>query len=160
METKNRLCPHCKKEIDVKASRCPHCRGKVWTKQKMIMALILAVVIFLLFSEILSNKNSPIVTEPSNVNPINIEPSTQEITLTESQCQELKNEFYSFIFQKPFNKTQLGKELLEQYVSDAGISVKRSNPNVRYILPKSECGQYLGTSLDAIVLGEKNNGGL
>lgn len=52
METKTKQCSHCKKDIDVMATRCPHCQGKmyVWTKEKKIVAGILAVIVFMIFS--------------------------------------------------------------------------------------------------------------
>lgn len=134
-----------------------------------ILIIIIIIVMISIFSKgskqiqvstVPAEQPNKLSTELSSVTPVNAKPSIQKITLTESQCQKLKSEFYSLILQEPFNKTQLGKELLEQYASDAGISVKKDNPNVRYILPESECGQYLDTALDAIILGEKNNGGL
>lgn len=48
MEQKNKLCPHCKKEVDIKASRCPHCQGKiyVWTTgRKLLMFLLVPLFI-------------------------------------------------------------------------------------------------------------------
>jgi len=98
-------------------------------------------------------------TEPITTENVQTKPVVREINITEAQCQKLKDEFYSLITQEPFNKTQLGKELLEQYASNAGIPVKKSDPNVTYTLPKSECGRNLDTALDAIIQGEKKSGG-
>jgi len=83
-------------------------------------------------------------------------PSIQQIALSEEQCQVLKGEFYSLIAGEPTEKTQLAKEVLEQYAFDGGIPVKKSNPNVRYTLPSSDCGDNLATALNVIVEGEKN----
>jgi len=60
METKTKQCAHCKKEIDAMATRCPHCQGKmyVWTKEKKIMGAILAILIFVAFSGMFSDKSS------------------------------------------------------------------------------------------------------
>ncbi len=43
-----KLCPHCKTEVDSKASRCPHCQGKIhqWTTGKIIVAVILGWAVF------------------------------------------------------------------------------------------------------------------
>ncbi len=43
MENKKKLCPHCRQEVDPKASRCPHCQGKIyqWTLgRKLILGLL------------------------------------------------------------------------------------------------------------------------
>ncbi|HNW71678.1 MAG TPA: hypothetical protein PKZ36_00290 [Candidatus Paceibacterota bacterium] len=67
-ETAKKICPHCKEEINKEASRCPHCHGKiyVWTKEKKIVAGILAVIVFMIFSSGLfsGDKTTTTTTQP------------------------------------------------------------------------------------------------
>ena len=61
MEQINKLCPHCKKEIDLKASRCPHCHGKIfiWTKGRKILAGFAIFTVFILvITNVSSDKNN------------------------------------------------------------------------------------------------------
>lgn len=68
MEQKTKLCSHCKKEIDFLATRCPNCQGKmyVWTKEKKIVGVILAILLFVAFSGMFSDrKDTPVVSQPT-----------------------------------------------------------------------------------------------
>lgn len=148
MENK-KTCPHCRLEVDARASRCPHCQGKiyVWTVGRKILA---GTIIVLFVSGIVGSFSS---NEPKD-NPT-IAQTVQTVSVSEVQCQELKDEFYSMMIDQPHEKTQLAKEILEQYAFDGGIPVKRSNPSTRYELPNSDCGSSLKTLLQTIVNGEK-----
>ncbi|HVX90933.1 MAG TPA: hypothetical protein VHC20_04915 [Candidatus Paceibacterota bacterium] len=47
---KKNVCPHCKQEVDLTATRCPHCGGKIyrWTwSRKALAAIIVLGVIFI-----------------------------------------------------------------------------------------------------------------
>ncbi len=59
MDTK-KLCPHCKQEVDPKASRCPHCHGKIyrWTFGRMMMVGLLGLVVFFIVVSTTTNINS------------------------------------------------------------------------------------------------------
>lgn len=53
MQQKTKLCPHCKKEIDFKASRCSHCQGKIYiwtTGRKVLAGFVVFTVILLIFT--------------------------------------------------------------------------------------------------------------
>lgn|GEM_PF-2115349 len=145
---RTKICPHCRQEVDYQASRCPHCHGKiyVWTWGRKLAAGGLVLVAVIGVANMLGSDGSD---SPAT-------PSIQQIALSEEQCQVLKGEFYSLIAGEPTEKTQLAKEVLEQYAFDGGIPVKKSNPNVRYTLPSSDCGDNLATALNVIVEGEKN----
>ncbi|CAN5749775.1 hypothetical protein BH11PAT2_BH11PAT2_01550 [soil metagenome] len=50
MDTKEKkvsICPHCKQEVDAKATRCPHCHGKIsrMTLGKLFIAGIFAIFV-------------------------------------------------------------------------------------------------------------------
>ena len=67
METKSavkKLCPHCKQEVDPKASRCPHCHGKIpqWGKGKIIAAVIFIVLMIGMINSIVSSSTPTPVT--------------------------------------------------------------------------------------------------
>ncbi|MFA5841117.1 MAG: hypothetical protein WC847_02515 [Candidatus Paceibacterota bacterium] len=67
-----KLCPHCKQEVDIKASRCPHCQGKiyVWTwSKKLIAGFIVFIFLSVIFSSGSSRSSTPVTTQqgPSNV---------------------------------------------------------------------------------------------
>ena len=108
-----------------------------------------------------TNTSVPASTEvqsqaPAMVEPvISTTPVIKKIVITEKECLQLKDEFYSLIMQQPFQKTTLGKEILEQYAKSGGIPVKMSNPYVSYTLPDSDCGMNLDTALKVIITGEK-----
>lgn len=159
-------CPHCKEEVNIKAVRCPHCQSKIfrWTfTNKFIAAGVSIITLMIMIRSAPSGDNSPTAPTPTPAPVVSkpvMQPNIKKITLTESQCLKLKDEFYSLIAQTPYNKTQLGKELLEQYSFDANIPVKKSNPNIHYVLPQSECGQNLDTALGVIIKGEKKDLGI
>lgn len=81
------MCPHCKKEIDLMATRCSFCQGKmyVWTKGKKITAIILAVFIFSAFSGIFSDKNTSTKNESAQIN----EKETQSIVFAENKIENI-----------------------------------------------------------------------
>lgn len=56
-----KLCPHCKSEVDPKASICPHCRGKIyqWTPVRKFMAGGLGLIILLICIGSFSSSSSP-----------------------------------------------------------------------------------------------------
>ncbi len=67
MESKNptkKLCPHCKQEVDPKASRCPHCQGKIpqFTKTKVIGFGIFIVLMIGMINSIVSSSTPTLVT--------------------------------------------------------------------------------------------------
>ena len=65
MEEKNKLCPHCKQEVNLMATRCPHCHGKmyVWTKGKKITV---GIVIFIFLIIVINSSSSNIPTGSSS----------------------------------------------------------------------------------------------
>lgn len=70
-----KLCPHCKTEVDSKASRCPHCHGKIyrWTLVRKIMAgglgaLLLFIIISVATGGSSSSSSSP-NSAPASVSP-------------------------------------------------------------------------------------------
>ncbi len=58
-----KTCPHCKKEVDKKATKCPHCQSDLrsWVRQHPIGLLIL-ILIFVpaISSEIINGPEAPI----------------------------------------------------------------------------------------------------
>jgi hypothetical protein len=70
----------------------------------------------------------------------------QEVAITDEECKPLLSEFYYASTGKgeAVPTTQKGKELFEQYLVDAGVSVSKSNPTVHYSLPDTTCGRSLG----------------
>lgn len=63
-----KLCPHCKTEVDPKASRCPHCQGKIaqWSTTKVAIAVIFGVgVMSTVLSGGSSSSSAPSVTQTS-----------------------------------------------------------------------------------------------
>lgn len=67
MSNKVKFCPHCKLEVDPKASRCPHCHGKIyqWTRGKILFAIFLCLVIFSGFSSFLGRSSSTSSASPA-----------------------------------------------------------------------------------------------
>jgi len=68
MDQKTKLCPHCKKEVDVQASRCPHCHGKiyVWTiTKKIILGGIILIVV--LVAGLDSSTPTPVVSQVEQI---------------------------------------------------------------------------------------------
>lgn len=70
METKpavKKLCPHCKQEVDPKASRCPHCHGKIsqWGKRKIIVVVVLILLIVGIMNSIVSSSTPSTTSTPS-----------------------------------------------------------------------------------------------
>ncbi len=75
MEQKNKTCPHCKLEVDPKATRCPHCHGKIvrMSKAGKIAAGILGFIIILFIftgngDKSSTSSNAPEVTKPTYSN--------------------------------------------------------------------------------------------
>lgn len=67
METKNptKKCPHCKSEVDPKASRCPHCQGAIyqWTfTRKFIAGGIGLIVLFMVIGSLSPSPSTPATT--------------------------------------------------------------------------------------------------
>ena len=105
MEQKTKLCPHCKKEVDIQASRCSHCQGKiyVWTKGRKILA---GFVVFTIIVLIFTNGSSK---TDSTLNDQNVKPTilatelakwkktpagklcTKHSTWVKEDCDELVN---------------------------------------------------------------------
>lgn len=65
---KTKKCPHCKKEVDAKASRCPHCQGKiyVWTITRKII-LVGIFLIIILVSGLNSSTPTPVVSTAEQI---------------------------------------------------------------------------------------------
>lgn len=84
MEQKTKLCKHCKKEIDLEASRCPHCHGKIyiWTKwKKILIGFIIFTVFILVITGSSGNKNS----STENISEIQTTGSEQSISKEQAQ---------------------------------------------------------------------------
>ncbi|MEN9561653.1 MAG: hypothetical protein RIQ56_926 [Candidatus Parcubacteria bacterium] len=81
--------------------------------------------------------------------------SVETVQITESQCKDLLTQFYAFVVNKPFDRTELAKHVLEQYFYNAGLPVNRSNPGVVYVLPTSQCGSTLDELLVTITAAQK-----
>lgn len=63
-------CPHCKTEVDEKASRCPHCHGKiyVWTTvRKMLAGLLGFIVLYIVIVSSLGDSSTPKVEAPKQL---------------------------------------------------------------------------------------------
>lgn len=63
MEQKNKLCPKCRKEVDLKATKCPHCQSDLrnWFRQHPLGALLLVMIIVPIFaSQIISKPETPV----------------------------------------------------------------------------------------------------
>lgn len=60
-----KLCPHCKSEVDPKASRCPHCQGSIyqWTfTKKFIAGGIGLIILFMVIGSLSSSPSTPATT--------------------------------------------------------------------------------------------------
>jgi hypothetical protein len=85
---KNKLCPHCRKEVDIMASRCPHCHGKiyVWTTNKKVIA---GIAIFLFFLYILSYGDGTSTNSSSSQSTVNpIINNTPQLELISYSCYQ------------------------------------------------------------------------
>lgn len=146
-------CPHCKEEVNVKATKCPHCQGKIyrWTTGSKIVAGFLSVLILLII--ILSNSGgSSSTTETKKVGHDNTE------VCVEAQMQ-LKNYLKSpstakFPSCSTFSITKSENETytVSSYVdSQNGFgSMIRSNWTLEY--------HYLGEnniSIDSVIMDGK-----
>lgn len=66
---KKNICPHCKQEVDSKASRCPHCQGKIsWfsklsTGKKVLVGFLLFMG-FTFFIGLFETEPTPVTTQP------------------------------------------------------------------------------------------------
>lgn len=90
MENK-KLCPHCKLEVDPKASRCPHCQGKIyiWTLGRKLMFLL---IILFASSIFVAMFNSDVkLSDQSNAVARKIDPVKLEAD--KKRLGELKNKF-------------------------------------------------------------------
>ncbi len=68
-ENKKAVCPHCKQEVDRKATRCPHCQGKISSFSKLSTGkkVLVGVFLFMAFSFIIGQfegGSTPTATEP------------------------------------------------------------------------------------------------
>lgn len=65
-------CPHCKVEIDAKASCCPHCHGKIfqWTVANKIVAGFFIFIILSIVINSVSSGGSSSSTSTSTPNPV------------------------------------------------------------------------------------------
>jgi len=72
METKTKLCSHCKEEINSLATKCPKCQGDLKSfmhKPIGCGSVIVIVLIIIIFSSIFSSDNKP-KTETTNIAPV------------------------------------------------------------------------------------------
>ena len=60
-----KLCPHCKQEVDPKASRCPHCHGKIpqWSTAKILLAILFGVFVISMINTVVSSSSSSNTTQ-------------------------------------------------------------------------------------------------
>ncbi len=89
MEEKNKLCKHCKKEVDLMATRCPHCQGKmyVWTKGKKITAGII-IFVFLIIVINSSSSNVPVGSSSSQSTTNSVANNEPQLELLSYRCYE------------------------------------------------------------------------
>ncbi|MDB5189938.1 MAG: hypothetical protein JWN49_264 [Parcubacteria group bacterium] len=70
---KTKLCPHCKQEVNPRATRCPHCAGKLWvwsTTNKFIYGGIGLILLFWLIGTFGDYFASPSASSVPIKNPI------------------------------------------------------------------------------------------
>jgi cytoskeletal protein RodZ len=131
------------------------------TKKNWAVAICLIAVALLIFLGALLTKvaqEPPTQSAATRPTATALSSSTIQITkvsLSEAQCKDLLNQFYAFTTNKPFTRTQLAREILEQYFVDAGIPAEQDTPNVRYTLPDSKCGTALDGLLSVIAMAQK-----
>lgn len=69
--TKQSFCPHCRQEVDPKATKCPHCQSKIkrWTNGKKILAGVLGLLVFIvIFSAVSGGSTSS--TSPNSASSV------------------------------------------------------------------------------------------
>ena len=58
-----KLCPHCKMEVDSKATKCPHCQSKIsatWSKRKKIFFALLIIIFIPVVINLASGPSAPV----------------------------------------------------------------------------------------------------
>ena len=71
VETKSiKKCPHCRKEVDLKATKCPHCQSDMrsWINRHPIVTLLLVLFIVPFMIVSVSDKSTPPSQEESIAN--------------------------------------------------------------------------------------------
>jgi len=151
MEQKNKLCPHCKKEVDSGASRCPHCQGKIyiWTRgRKILMGFIILTVIVLVLSNSSGNENS------STKNDSQVSPQEQAIKVSAAQLVNAYEanevsadaQYKNRIVEVTGTIKSIGKDIMDQpYVTLDGSNAIAS---VQCMFDKANQGQLASLNKD------------
>jgi len=75
---KTKPCPHCKKEVDEKATKCPYCQSKIstWSKRKKIFVALLAVIFIPVVINLASSPSAPVQLSAEQI--VNMKKSSAE----------------------------------------------------------------------------------
>ncbi|MCX6717541.1 MAG: hypothetical protein NTU76_02605 [Candidatus Taylorbacteria bacterium] len=91
----NNICPHCRKEVDSKATRCPHCHGKIyiWTTGRKVLVgfIIFTVIVLVISSSSSKDDSSSLNNKISNSD----NKTVLQNTISQEQAQKQLDEFMS-----------------------------------------------------------------
>lgn len=86
----NKKCPHCQKEVDVKATKCPYCQSAIstWTSgKKLLLVLLIPVFVGMLVS--LAGNPTPDVPVQRTVEEISYQKKKDFASLAKMQVEAM-----------------------------------------------------------------------